>query len=35
MAKAGEILEIPAAITERGQTTVPAAIRGDARPRQA
>jgi antitoxin PrlF len=27
MAKAAEILEIPAAITERGQTTVPAAIR--------
>ncbi|MBV9754409.1 MAG: type II toxin-antitoxin system PrlF family antitoxin [Hyphomicrobiales bacterium] len=27
MAKAAEILQIPAAITERGQTTVPAAIR--------
>ncbi|MDF2117578.1 type II toxin-antitoxin system PrlF family antitoxin [Roseiarcaceae bacterium H3SJ34-1] len=27
MAKAAEILEIPATITERGQTTVPAAIR--------
>ena len=27
MAKTAEILEIPAAITERGQTTVPAAIR--------
>ncbi|RRH87867.1 type II toxin-antitoxin system PrlF family antitoxin [Mesorhizobium tamadayense] len=27
MAKTGEILEIPATITERGQTTVPAAIR--------
>ncbi len=27
MAKTGEVLEIPAAITERGQTTVPAAIR--------
>ncbi len=27
MAKAAEILEIPATITERGKTTVPAAIR--------
>jgi len=27
MAKTAEILEIPATITERGQTTVPAAIR--------
>jgi antitoxin PrlF len=27
MAKTAEILEIPAAITDRGQTTVPAAIR--------
>src|SRR5207302_1152669 len=27
MAKLAEILEIPATITERGQTTVPAAIR--------
>src|SRR6516165_1264825 len=27
MAKAAEILEIPATITDRGQTTVPAAIR--------
>mgnify|MGYP001099450304 FL=1 len=27
MAKTGEILEIPATITDRGQTTVPAAIR--------
>ena len=27
MPKAAEILEIPATITERGQTTVPAAIR--------
>jgi antitoxin PrlF len=27
MAKTAEILEIPASITERGQTTVPAAIR--------
>jgi antitoxin PrlF len=27
MGKAGEVLEIPATITERGQTTVPAAIR--------
>jgi antitoxin PrlF len=27
MAKAAEILEMPATITERGQTTVPAAIR--------
>ncbi len=27
MAKAQEVLEIPATITERGQTTVPAAIR--------
>ena len=27
MPKTAEILEIPAAITERGQTTVPAAIR--------
>lgn len=27
MAKGAEILEIPATITDRGQTTVPAAIR--------
>ena len=27
MAKTAEILEIPATITDRGQTTVPAAIR--------
>ncbi len=37
MAKTAEILEIPATITDRGQTTVPAAIRkmlalGKARP---
>jgi len=27
MAKVAEVLEIPATVTERGQTTVPAAIR--------